>query len=265
MENNLKQKSMNQVIEHVYSVLRELSSKCEVDFWQMRMKLNVWQYAVAYDSVLRHVADGAKVLDWGAGNGHFTIFLLECGFNVTSFSLCEEKIYPALKQHYGDRFQYVVAGDAVTHLPFDDDSFDAVCSVGVLEHVRETGSEEVNSLKDIRRILKPGGEFFCYHFPNVYSYIEVLGKFVWKALGRNDMNHLYRFHRSEINAICEGAEMKLLETKRYNFIPRTFFFSKMPTSIGNSAPVVFAFNSLDKLGNAVLGLFSQNHYFRCKK
>ena len=47
-------------------------------------------------------------------------------------------------------------------LPFDDASFDAVLSCGVLEHV----PYEEGSVREIARVLKPGGHFFVYQLPN---------------------------------------------------------------------------------------------------
>jgi SAM-dependent methyltransferase len=42
-------------------------------------------------------------------------------------------------------------------LPFNDDVFDAVFSVAVLEHVRDP----FRAAKEISRVLKPGGKLFC--------------------------------------------------------------------------------------------------------
>lgn len=42
-------------------------------------------------------------------------------------------------------------------LPFKDDSFDAVISIAVLEHVRDP----FQCAREISRVLKPGGELFC--------------------------------------------------------------------------------------------------------
>jgi len=45
------------------------------------------------------------------------------------------------------------------------DKFDAVVSVGVLEHVKETGGSEIGSLREIFRILKLNGYLSVTTFP----------------------------------------------------------------------------------------------------
>jgi predicted SAM-dependent methyltransferase len=46
----------------------------------------------------------------------------------------------------------------IQNLPFEDESFDAVCAHHVLEHVTVEGI--ISSLKEAYRVLKPGGELF---------------------------------------------------------------------------------------------------------
>jgi SAM-dependent methyltransferase len=51
-------------------------------------------------------------------------------------------------------------------LPFANESFDVVLSFGVLEHV----SNDMESLREINRILKSEGLFFCFFLPYKYSW-----------------------------------------------------------------------------------------------
>jgi ubiquinone/menaquinone biosynthesis C-methylase UbiE len=55
-------------------------------------------------------------------------------------------------------------------LPYDDNEFDVVIGSGVLEHV----PNDSESLKELYRILKPGGRLILTFLPNHYSYTEAL-------------------------------------------------------------------------------------------
>ena len=102
----------------------------------------------------------------------------------------------------------IVNPEGVTRLPFTDESFDAVFSIGVLEHVRETGGDEVDSLKEIKRVLKKDGYFICTHLPNKFSWIEFLTSFM-----KSKHHHEYKYSKSDIKRIVELSGFNLIETK----------------------------------------------------
>jgi SAM-dependent methyltransferase len=171
------------------------------------------QYRRLYRLFRRHVPPGATVLDWGSGNGHFSYFLTRAGYRATGFSL--EGYW--FRDWLGDPGYSLASGtpdDPVT-LPFPAASFDAVASVGVLEHVRETGGSEGASLREIARVLRPAGVFVCYHLPNRHSLIESLAR---RLPGK--YHHLWRYTRRDVEALVRGADLELLEVRRYGLLPR---------------------------------------------
>lgn len=168
------------------------------------------QYIRAYELVGRYVPRGSRVLDWGAGSGHFSYFLLERGNHVTAFTL--EKhcgLDDHLRASYADRYESVASHDARL-LPFQDESFHAVVSIGVLEHVRETGGSEEASLREIRRVLKPGGVFLCYHLPNRYSWIEATNKYLRSWFSKRQYKyHGFKYTRPDIRRLAAEADLTL--------------------------------------------------------
>jgi SAM-dependent methyltransferase len=220
------------------------------------------QYRIPYAMSLDLVSRGAAVLDWGCGDGHFSYFLLAEGFRVTSFSLQHRPhvlgdLPPALTQ----RFRYVQGSlNEPTRLPFEDASFDAIFSVGVLEHVREIGGTELGSLREIRRILRPGGLFLCFHLPNRYSYIEALSRS--RARGSADperhAGHAYRYSARDVVDLCARAGLVPLVTGRYAFFPRNLL-ARLPATLRDSGSMVTALNRLDDGLARLFNPVCQNH------
>src|ERR1041385_6958311 len=118
------------------------------------------QYRAAYATAARYVRPGDRVLDWGCGNGHFSLLIEALGARATGYSFD-----PPPASMAGSRpFQHVRGSeDDPRSIPFPNATFDVACSVGVLEHVWETGGDERVSLAEIRRVLKPGGHFLTFH------------------------------------------------------------------------------------------------------
>ena len=62
------------------------------------------QYARLYELVDRHVPHGADVLDWGAGNFHFSYFLVRAGYRATGYTHEATTTVPTWLQSLDYRF-----------------------------------------------------------------------------------------------------------------------------------------------------------------
>lgn len=82
------------------------------------------------------VSGNARVLNFGSGGTHL-------GPNVTNLDITP-----------GEKVDVVYDGGRI---PFDDEYFDAVIAQEVLEHVHQLGQ----SVTEIRRVLRRGGQFYC--------------------------------------------------------------------------------------------------------
>ena len=226
------------------------------DVTQFESHISASQYLLAYNLILDNATSSAHVLDWGTGTGHFSLFLLEQKFKVTGFSI--EKHF-ALADHLLSKFpdKYLSVSDpkSVKNLPFSDNSFDIVTSIGVLKHVRETGGDETGSLSEIERILKPGGLFICYHLPNKYSWIESIVKHLPQKY-----NHQYKYSRRDVFKLFKQVNLEIQDTKRYGLFPSLIFWG-----FSNNLIVTNFYNLSDKIFSSVFNLLCQNHYIIAKK
>jgi len=117
-------------------------------------------YRDFWSAIRRHTdpATLGAVLDWGCGCGrltrHFISFsgiprICGCDIDAGAIAWCAENLAPA-------QFATVPLHPPA---PYEDDSFDAVVAYSVLTHL--TKDVQLEGIKEMRRILKPGGLFLA--------------------------------------------------------------------------------------------------------
>lgn len=244
-------KMNRQRIDAFYTQLLDRSSKISVKDGSLGLDVlsSLHQYHRAYLAVQNNVATGARVLDWGGGSGHFSFFLHQSGYQTD--------IYSFNQPHFVDQeiqkntIPHTLADPAKpSALPYADHSFDAVCSIGVLEHVREIGGDEWASLKEIQRILKPGGVFICYHLPNQHSWIE------WLAKRFGSYHHQYTFNEPQIRKLFSGL-LEIRDFTRYAILPRNSL-RRLPRMITNNRSFAYVFDAIDAVLCALIPRIHQN-------
>lgn len=215
------------------------------------------QYRKIFEVTSRNFEQGAKVLDWGCGNGHFCSYLLFCGAQVTGYSFDEKAAWllgsPRFSLERGSLLEPVA-------LPFGDESFDAVFSIGVLEHVHETGGSEKGSLLELWRVLRPGGRFLCFHLPNRTQWVEAVGQLV----GFSEHLHRRKYTANEIRKMLAAARFTLAEVGRYNFLPRNWL-RRLPEAVRYNRLFALTVDVLDRVLSRVLSSFCTCYYFVATK
>jgi ubiquinone/menaquinone biosynthesis C-methylase UbiE len=216
--------------------------------------LSLSQYERIYKIVDEHKGP-VQVLDWGCGSGHFSYFLHKKKFKTHSFGFVEPEYISDLIAKHEIIF---IKGDLSepVKLNLQSNYYDVVFSIGVLEHVREFGGNEIGSLDEISRILKPNGLFICYHLPNKYSWIEFLARHI------NKYHHIYRYSSRQIEEIF-SHRFNLLRVKRYGFLPRNFS-RFLPSAITNSLWVIKIYNLINSILSTLLNPICQNYLIVAK-
>jgi SAM-dependent methyltransferase len=95
-------------------------------------------------------------------------------------------------------------------LPFEPESFDIVLSMGVLEHV----ANDLESLREIHRILKPGGLFFCFFLPFVGSWTQYVMRF------RGDNYHDRLYTKWKISSLLKETGFVLQDFWHRQLLPK---------------------------------------------
>ena len=98
---------------------------------------------------------GKRVLDLGCAGGFMAEALAERGAVVTGVDPAEEAI--AAARSHAEQSAHDIAYDIGVgeELPYADAAFDAVVCVDVLEHVQDLSKV----VREVARVLKPGGQF----------------------------------------------------------------------------------------------------------
>jgi SAM-dependent methyltransferase len=104
---------------------------------------------------------GKNVLDVGCGNGYVLSKYAGAGAHVFGIDLTRQGIDLSRQRfsYLGLQGEFHIAN--AEELPYEDQSFDCVCSMGVLHHVPDISK----AIKEIFRVLKPGGRLIMmvYH------------------------------------------------------------------------------------------------------
>lgn len=119
---------------------------------------------------------GASILDCGCGIGTSSYFLAKENFKVTAIDLSPLFISEARKK-YGNQPNLKFFVEDASRMSFQNNSFDAICSYDMLEHVTDVKSV----LREMSRIIKVGGLLIIF-MPNHLDPIQhLIASIRWKA------------------------------------------------------------------------------------
>jgi 2-polyprenyl-3-methyl-5-hydroxy-6-metoxy-1,4-benzoquinol methylase len=126
---------------------------------------------------------GARVLDDGAGLGMLSVEAAEHGALVTAIEPGRE-CCEIVKDRLGDAATVLEASGE--DLPFEDESFDLVLSVQVLEHVKHPR----RYVEEAWRVLKPGGHLYLA-CENYLAFVEPHYRVAWLPLLPKRLGAMY--------------------------------------------------------------------------
>lgn len=183
-------------------------------FLHLDQPVGIWNYIRIANEIAKRVPTG-RLLDWGCGLGQMTYLLRRRGFDAVAFEIgADDATLPDLPL---TRDLSVVRSTHPTRLPFASESFDAVLSCGVLEHVDEFSQRgnELLSLQEIRRVLRPDGFFPIYQLPQRYTWQEAITRTLHIGY-----SHPRRFTAHEIRKLLGSTGYRIESLRRRNMLPK---------------------------------------------
>lgn len=96
------------------------------------------------------------MLDLGCGGGRHAVFFCKKGFEVVALDINPKAIRQTKERLKGKGLKAKVLKADMNHLPFPDESFDAVLATHVIEHQRLKGV--IKSASEIHRVMRKDGK-----------------------------------------------------------------------------------------------------------
>lgn len=155
-----------------------------------------------------------SILDCGCGDGLYLKIIKQLsGAAVYGFDLSGESL--RLARGYTGEVGVPLAQGRVGSLPYKDNSFSKIFSTEVLEHVED----DLGALKEILRILKPGGRLIItvpnHNYPFLWDPLNwilerCLGKHIKSGFWAGIWNmHLRLYYGEEIEALIRRSGFKV--------------------------------------------------------
>lgn len=211
MSTNARDREDQEYLEQNALAARALGS---THFTHLDQAVGRWNYIRIANEIAADLPSGT-LLDWGCGFGQMTYLLRRRGFHVTPFDVATQDT--PLPDVPMCRELGIVRSAHPTNLPFESGAFDAVLSCGVLEHVDEFSQpgNEVKSLAEIRRVLRPGGAFVIYQLPQRFAWQEA----IVRRLGLG-YAHPRRYSEREIHRLLQESGYEVARVRRNNLLPK---------------------------------------------
>ena len=106
------------------------------------------------ERLLNTLPKGSKILDIGCGTAHLTNWIREKGFEVYGIEP-SQKMYDFAVQNFPE---IEIKQGISSNIPYSDNFFDLVVAFEVLRYLDK--KENIDTYKEIYRILRPNGSFF---------------------------------------------------------------------------------------------------------
>jgi ubiquinone/menaquinone biosynthesis C-methylase UbiE len=164
---------------------------------------------------IKRFCQEGSLLDIGAASGIFVKAAVDAGYKACGLEPSEWMCEFARK-HYN----VTLLPGEVENAKFKDNSFDIITMWDVLEHI----PDPMNTLKEVKRILKPGG-FLVINYPRIDDPLSrIFGRHWWFLLSI----HLFYFTPKILTAYMEHLEFeKILHKMHFQILEYGYLVERL--------------------------------------
>ena len=219
------------------------------EIWNWESPAGKVRWARRVKMLSSHLKPGMTVLELGCGTGYFTRELARSGADVVAIDVSPELLKIARANTSAPNVQYQIQN--AYELSYSEGVFDSVVGSSVLHHL-----EIKDALRDIYRVLKPGGTIY-FTEPNMLNpQIAVQKNIPWIKRKLGDSPDETAFFRWPLRGLLEKTGYRDVRIDPFDFL-----HPKTPTTLIGGVDTVGRFLE----GLPVISEFAGSLYIRAIK
>ena len=157
MEDLLKIENEQERVSSLYDIFDESS--------RLATKATQVEFLTTVRQIEKHLKQGMKILDLGAGTGEYSIYFANQGYDVTSIELVQKHVDQIKEKVNKDMDIEVLQGNALDLGKIKDKTYDIVLCFGPLYHL-ENIEDRLKCINQVKRVCKEDGKMFFAFISN---------------------------------------------------------------------------------------------------